>query len=275
MRVLLASLVALMTAGCSTVEGGPSTAITKTEARSMPASVVKKRVLQQLSDVLSEVRFNHRRPSINPLTDMSFVTPPRATDVPGLCQLDMLKVTFRLSDDEQSNADTPAWVDGFSSTRYFHFARPPESNFNDIVDYDHEPSDSSCHGAELWEDEFFTAPDERAATDGFLLAHRVIDSISKGNPNFGFECNKYPTESARKCSDIARETSESQISSIDRCENNNSEFRLASCYSVYFGDRSLRIIASPYASGPNVLPSLTILSVKLDSLIVMAHERVD
>ena len=215
----------------------PST-ITKVEARSLPASQVKRRVMDQLGDILAEERFRQRKPPVNPLTDMSFVTKPRATSVPNLCQIDQLTITFRSEEGERGNADTPVSVNGFSSARYFHFNSPPSDNYNKIVDYDRLPNDKACRNARRWDDEFFTAPDDNVATDGYLLAHRVIDAVITGTPPFPLACNKYSVEAKRECADIAREIRSAPISSIDQCETDMPEFASALCYKVFVGDRS-------------------------------------
>jgi hypothetical protein len=268
-------LMLLATIASSSAVARQSSTITKAEARSLPASQVKRRIMDQLSDILAEERFSQRKPPVNPLTDMSFVTKPRATAVPNLCQIDRLTITFRSEGDGKGNADTPVSANGFSSTRYFHFNKPPSDNYHTIVDYDHSPNDMACRNAKLWENEFFTASDDSVATDGYLLAHRTMDAIIAGNPTFPLACNKHPVETKRECADIVREIRSDPISSIDQCETDIPELASAFCYRVFVDDRSLRIIASRYASGPNVPPPLTVLRVELDSLIVLWHERVD
>lgn len=251
------------------------TPISKVEARSWPASQVKRRVLDQLSEILSEERLTQTRPPKNLLTDMSFTAEPRATSVPNLCQIDRLTITFQPGDDERGDAHTPVSANGFSSTRFFHFKRPPSHNYDKIVDYEKSPNDASCRTAKLWDDEFFTAPDDRAATDGYLLAHQVMDAIVAGNPSFVVACDLYPVEAKRTCADIVSEIKSGKILSIDRCETDLPEFKSTVCFRVFIGDRSLRIIATEYAYGPDIPPPLTVKRVELDSLIVMVHERVD
>lgn len=266
---VLSALAALGTAACSTVVREPST-ITKAEARSLPPSEVKRRVIGQLGDILSEQRVTRRRPPVNPLTDMSFAAKPRSTAVPNLCRIDQLTITFQSNDGdlERGDANTPVSASGFTATTFFQFSRPPTGPYESVVDYDHSPGDPACRRAKLWEGEFFTADDDRVATDGYFLAHRVMDAIAGGAPAFALVCNKYPVETNRECADITREMKSAQIESIDRCEAEVSETASALCYEVFVGDRSLRIIASPYATGPNVRPPLTVLHVVLDSLIV-------
>jgi hypothetical protein len=270
--IIAAAILAASAAGAVARE---ASTISKTEARSLPAPEVKRRVMNQLSEILTEERFNHRRPPVRLLDDMSFITRARATQVPNLCQIDRLEIIFEPQDTDGGNADTPVSAKGFSATRYFHFPRAPSAPYEASVDYDQAPNDAACREAKLWEDEFFTADDDRTATDGYLLAHRVIDAMIAGSPSFQLNCEKYPSETDRECADIARDIKTAQISSIDRCETDIPEFALASCYRAFVGDRSLRIIASPYAAGPNVPTPLTVLRVELDSLIIMAHERVD
>ncbi|MBL0915121.1 MAG: hypothetical protein IBJ13_06310, partial [Sphingopyxis sp.] len=139
---------------------------------------------------------------------------------------------------------------------------------------DHQPDDSRCNG-KLWEDEFFAAPSEEIATDGYFVAHRALDAILAGTPPFPVTCEKLPVEAALTCADIARTLKEGAIDSIDRCRERKATDAPNDCFAIQFGDRELRILASPHAYGPNVPPPLTIVSADIGSLIVLVHERID
>ncbi|UKK84207.1 hypothetical protein L7H23_16815 [Sphingopyxis sp. BSN-002] len=231
--------------------------------------------MRQLSEILEEERFEGRKPPTRVLTDMFFTTPPHATYVPGLCVVDRLTVSFTPHPKmAKPDADTPVRANGFSAERFYRFAQRPDAGYHQLLAEDYHPDDSRCSGA-LWKDEFFRAPSEEIAADGYFVAHRALDAILAGTPPFPFTCEKFPMETALGCSDLARMLKEGEIDSIDRCEESDATTAGNNCFAIRSGDRELRILASPHASGPNVPPPLTIASVHIGSLIVLVHERVD
>lgn len=249
--------------------------ISKMEARALPAAKVKRRVMDQLSAILTEQRFPRKGQPKRLLTDMAFITKPSATAVPGLCRIDRLTLSFRSDDDRAGDASTPVSVHGFETTHFYHFKRPPSESFGSIVDWSKGKRDGQCRDATLSDDPFFSAPDDRVATDGYMVAHRAMDAIIAGDPPFSLSCDLYPIEAGRPCSDVMREVRAASISSIEACETDLPDHQSDLCYRAYVGDRSLRILASGHINGPNSLPPLTVRKVVMESLIVMTHERVD
>lgn len=272
--ILLAALFALGFAP-QTALAGSAPAISKAEARSLPERQVKRKVMRQLADILSEERFERTKPPKRPLEDMTLVAEPRGTRVPGLCQLDRLSLEFESGDRKHKGAETPARVSGFTATRFFHFKNAPPDRFDQIVDYENPVAFRQCQGLKLWEDEFFSAPDDRVATDGYLLVHRVMDAVIAGSPPFEFSCDKFKMEENRSCSEIVAQVKADQISSIKTCEAVSPEFQFAACYRVDVGERSFRIIASPVAYGPNAKPPLSVIRAEMSSMIILWHTRVD
>lgn len=271
------SLIGILAMGgmAGTSDARMAADISKMEARALPAAKVKRRVMDQLSAILTEQRFPRKGQPKRLLTDMAFITKPSATVVPGLCRIDQLTLSFRPDDDGTGDASTPVSVHGFETTHFYYFKRPPSEPFNSIVDWNNRRRDGQCRGATLSDDPFFSAPDDQVATDGYMVAHRAMDAIIAGNPPFALSCDLYPIEAGRGCSDVMREVRAASISSIDTCETDLPDHQSDLCYRAYVGDRSLRILASGYRYGPNSLPPLTVRKVVMESLIVMAHKRVD
>lgn len=274
MRSIFKSAVILLSVlGSGAAAAREPPPITKREARDLPAQQVERRVIDQLSHILTEERWDRRKPPVRPLTDMDFVTQPRATFVPNLCQVDRLRVNFRPMRSEKGDADTPVRADGFTADHYFHFKEAPKSHHGDAVDYQRARDPSECADVDFGKGNFFDAPDEETATDGYYVTQRAIGEIFKGKADLPVECDKYWFEKESSCADIVGKLKEASIDSIDKCEAEEPE--LARCYEIYIGDRLLRIVASPIASGKDVLPPLTPLKVKLGTLIILSHERVD
>lgn len=270
---IISAIVAMSALGSTSTIAREPTPITKREARTLPAPQVERRVMAQLSDIIEEERWEGRKPPVRPLTDMSFATKPRSTRVPGLCRVDRLRVSFRPAEQGDGDADTPVIANGLSASHYFYFREVPKSHYHDVVDYDRNPDQSACNEVSLAKNHFFNAEGEESATNGFFLAQKVMNEILGGKPEFPVDCDRSPNEKYRTCADIVREMKENPIDLIDSCESHDPPF--SPCYKIYAGDRAMWIIASPIASGPNVLPPFTPLKVKVDELIIMAHERVD
>lgn len=269
---VFAVAMAAMT-GCAA--SGPRT-ITKVEARSLPESVVRHRVMAQLSDLLTGPSGRRGAAPVHPLDDMSFVARPRMTFVTGLCQIDLLKVEFRSREPGGGgDANTPVAVNGFRSTSYFHFLRPPTAPFFEIETSEGRPDDAACAETDLFDSDYFVAEDEEVATNGFLVFRRVVDAVADGEPTFALTCDKFHPEAHLTCVDILRQVAEAPVYSVARCEIERPEAPGAHCYRVEASARSLRIVATPITYGPNMRPPLTILDVHMDSLIILAHERVD
>lgn len=73
--VAMASCIAGAAIGAQTARAddrAPERTISKAEARALPPDAVKRRVLDQLSDLLTEQRLAHSRPPVAMLTDLEF-----------------------------------------------------------------------------------------------------------------------------------------------------------------------------------------------------------
>lgn len=271
-NAVLACLIMASVAGCAA--NGPRT-ITKTEARSLPEPVVKRRVMTQLEDLITGPQGRRRVAPVNPLTDMTFVARPRATVVPGLCRVDLLTVTFRSRQRGPGDADTPVSADGFRSSSHFHFITPPAANYHEASDDEGVLDDAACQKTDLDGSDYFLAEDDEVATNGFLVARRVMDAVATGDPGFALTCDKFPVEADRECVDILRQITLVPVVYVHRCEADRPDAPGAHCYRVEVADRSLRIVTTPISYGSNSRPPLTVLDVHMDSLIVLAHERID
>jgi hypothetical protein len=259
-------------AGCASTRPGT---ITKAEARSLPEPVVKRRVMTQLGDLLTGPRGQRRVAPIHPLTDMTFEARPRATVVPGLCRADQLTVTFRARGTGPRNADTPVSADGFRSSSYFYFLTPPTASYDALADHEGVLDDAACRAASRDEPTYFRAEDEEVATNGVLVARRVMDAVAAGEPAFALTCDRFRNEADRQCVDILRQIAVNRVDFVRQCEIDRPETPGAHCYRVEVGDRSLRIVTTPISYGGRAPPPLTILDVHMAGMIILVHERID
>jgi hypothetical protein len=274
-KVLMILAAAFAMAALQPAAARDAPTITKAETRSLPPAVVKRRVMEQLGDILTGDRYTARRPPVRPLTDLSFHTRPRATAVPGLCQVDWLTISFRSEAGEPRDADTPATADGVSVTHHFLFRKPPTGEYREIADHGRTPDDARCRSADWRKDAFFSAPDDSIATDGYLLAYRAMDAIVAGKPPFPFACEKWPVEAERDCAGIVREIRSAGLSAIETCEVPMAEPSATACYAIDAGERALRIVSGHEQSGPDRRAAPKILRLALTSPIILIHERVE
>lgn len=271
MRTIVLMIALLGLAACAA--GGAGT-ITKLEARTLPAVQVERRVMAQLADLVSEDRPSRRQAPVNPLTSMSFSTEPYATDTPGLCRVDTLAVLFRPLRAGRGDANTPVRASGFRATSYYRFLRRPALD-DDFLDVVTPPDDAACREAGDPDVAYFVADDEEAARTGYLALLHTLEAADAETPAFALTCELWRTEADRTCLEVLRGLEARFVYAIDRCEPGRDAAPGAYCRRVEIGDRSLRIVTTPIAYGPGARPSLTPLSVHIDSLIIMVHEIVD
>lgn len=271
MRTVLLMIGLLGLVACTAGGGGT---ITKLEARTLPAVQVERRVMAQLADLVSEDRPSRRQAPVNPLTQMSFSTEPYATDTPGLCRIDTLTVLFRPLRAGRADVNTPMQASGFRATSYYRFLRRPalDDDFLDVV----TPSDdAACREADGPDAAYFTADDEEGAQTGYLVLLHTLEAAAAETPGFALTCERWRTDEGRTCLEVLRGLDARFVYAIDRCEPGRDAATGAYCHRVAIGERSLRIETTPIAYGPGARPSLTPLSVHIDSPIIMGHEIVD
>ncbi|MEW5685175.1 MAG: hypothetical protein AB1942_09670 [Pseudomonadota bacterium] len=138
--------------------------ITKTEARQSSLAKTKRRVLDQLGDILVEDERPRSRKPMRPLDDLGFTTLARSTSTHGLCAYDVVTILFRPTNDQDLGADLPVRANGITAvTRYALLGDPgPAGEAGSI-----EPTpadDRACRG--LPQQRYFSAPSETVAVEG-------------------------------------------------------------------------------------------------------------
>lgn len=178
MRILASTAALLIVAA-----GTPTTAappITKVEARQMSLERTKRRVLDQLGDILvEEERPGRRRQPTRPLDDLAFTTQPRSTYMRGLCAYDEVRISFRPTTQRDLGADTPVRASGVEASTRYGLLTDPEAVAND----EREPRDADDRACRaLPRDQYFGAESEQMALEAASWLQRAAKAAATAAP---------------------------------------------------------------------------------------------
>ncbi len=121
MRSICLALV--LAAAATAVNAAPAPTLSKREARTMAPDALKRRVLQQLGDILVEgPRPSGTKPKA-PLSDLWFRIRPHATDFEDVCVSESVSIRFDHGGARNANGDTPAEVVGLEAKSSFFVAK--------------------------------------------------------------------------------------------------------------------------------------------------------
>lgn len=178
MRILALwlSAAAVATAG----EAAAVPPITKSEARQMSLEKTKRRVLEQLGDILvEEARPERKRQPIRPLDDLAFTTQPRSTYMRGLCAYDEVRISFRPTTHRDLGADTPVRASGVEASTRYGLLTDAEAVAND----EGEPRDADDRACrELPRDQYFGAENEQMALEAASWLQRMAKAATTATP---------------------------------------------------------------------------------------------
>lgn len=208
-----------------------------------------------------------RKPT-RPLTDIYLKTRRQATLVPGLCRYDGVSIELEAATPREQGADTPMRATGLSSTSYFAFVAPPADDYEEIENPDLIDT-GECAG--LPDDyPFFAADDEYRATQGYRAFAALLEALGNEEKVL-LECNLFRSDDGKSCEEIIAALGPDQLSSVGPCDRDPDWS--TECQRIYVADRRIDIRLTAHVSpGP---PAGKVVSAKLDSLIIMAHERID
>ena len=232
--------------------------ITKTEARRMSLEKTKRRVLDQLGDVLVEnTRPTGRKPT-RPLSDLTFRTIPRSTDKRGLCAYDVVTILFRPTNDQDLGADLPVRANGVvASTRYGLLKDVDAIEAYD--DADPRPADDRACRA-LDPDHYFNAPDEIRAIEGARWFRSTITAAS--DPAVKVSCRTGVLRTDEACRALVTGLKLSHAWDIAE-----SRVGTDACWTFTLGAYDLR------ACGP--AGGSKVVRIEAEEQILLVHERVD
>jgi hypothetical protein len=253
-------------------DGQQADAISKTESRALPPGEVSERVMHQLAGLLIPILPENASPKpVRPLTFLNLVTRPRPTAVVGLCRTDSLTVSFAKSERGDAGPDTPVKADGVEAHPYYHFLTPPKTDYELSIGTMVQHAVDVCQKLDPVKDDFFSAPDEQAATDGSYLVGRVKAALDASqNPPFGIACEPVGPDEKLACPTLLSQHRPEQIVAIDYCDTTVSGFQVFSCYSVDFKDHyRMMIQASLPQVSANTATPMTVREVKLKAMIVL------
>ncbi|HYI41358.1 MAG TPA: hypothetical protein VE053_13675 [Allosphingosinicella sp.] len=256
-------LLAMVPSGMAV--GAPAPTITKAEIRSDPPNVTDR----QLKDIVWSLfeKQDHRRKEAptRPLSRVVLRTRTQATRVPDLCRYDSMRIEFERVNPKDTGADAPVRPVGLTSSSNFTFLSAPSADYENALQGS-LASVALC--SKVTDDRhFFTARSEKEATDGFRAWLALLNSIRAGR-KVPLECSLAPLD-AGPCESVISALTPDQISEIEICDSESA----AVCHKIYAGDRLITIVTTGRVHpGP---PPGQLVSAKLETLIVLAHEIID
>jgi hypothetical protein len=256
-------LLALIPPGAAA--GAPARTITKSEIRSDPPQVTDRKLRDVFWSMFASQDHRGRKAPTRRLSGMTLRTKAQATRVPGLCRYDNVRIEFEPVKPGDEGPDAPVRPVGLTSTSHFTFLSAPAAEYEEARQ-DRLGSAEACSG--LPEDQaFFTARDEQQATAGYRAWLALRESVRAGR-KFPLECSLTRLDTG-SCESIIANFKPEQLEAVDACE---SETDIV-CHALYVGDRLIKVRTSGHVyPGPK---AGQLVSAKLDTLIVLAHEIID
>jgi hypothetical protein len=270
MRLLGGVLVCLIWC-CPSLAADRGKPISKLEARQLAPEALKRRVLDQLGDILVEApRPQGRRVPTRPLTDLWYYSRPRVTWHVGLCAYDTVVVTFRAVGDRERGAETPMRAEGLSGHTSYAFIRAP----SEVEADESRPTatDQAACARHTDRQAYFRSESEQVALEGGLRLELMRMALEgSGSPPFPVTCEGSNLLAEEACRSLLVARGLERVSEIERCHGEPAGGPGAACwrYSTDGPEGTYDIeVHGPY--GP-----VQIGRVVAKRTIVLWHERVD
>lgn len=228
-------------------QAAPSAPISKLEARTLPPELVKRRVVDQIGDLLlPEPRQTPFVRPRRPLTEMELHTRPHATWIAGLCESDAVRVEFGTAGRAADPAETPMKAVGLTAQAGFRFLQRPATRPSiEDVRAERTAADRRCAALDPDRQRFFEAQNAAVAADAAWLYLKVVEGLGQPRPPFRLEC----AEGWDCAKDIVADNGLDRLSGAERCDGE--PLRNIGCWTVII-DAGMTWPVSIYASnGPS------------------------
>jgi hypothetical protein len=266
MRKFASALAIVILATAGSAAAAPP--ITKIEARQMSVEKTKRRILDQLGDILIEGPRpdSRRRPPTRPLQDLSFTTRPRSTYLRGLCAYEEVRIAFQPTTDQDLGAETPVRASGLEASTRYGLLRDPVA-----IEDDETPPRAADERAcrDLPRDRYFEAEDEQAAIESAIRLRLAAQAA--GTRMIPVTCDGAQPVSDEACRNRVAGFQLTGVFRVDVQYLRRDERGADTCW-VYAvsgsdGEYELRVYGR--------FGVREVLRVEASEQIVLAHERVD
>ena len=243
---------------------GAPASITKSQIRSDPPGVTDRRLRDVVWSLFEKQDHRSKKDPTRPLSRLSLRTKVQATRVPNLCRYDSVRIEFERLDPKDEGPDAEVRPVGLTSSSRFAFVSPP---LTDPEDGRRErPSAARCSRLEK-DQSFFTAEDEQQANDAYRAWLALLEAVGSGR-KFPLKCELAPVDTG-PCEAVIGALKPEDLWEVEACQAETGQV----CHRLFAGDRLLTIVTAGHVRpGP---PPGRIVSARLESLIVMAHEIID
>lgn len=235
-------------ADCCAAAGAPSVenvAISKLESRELPPGAVKKRVLDQLSNMLHLEPYPSGGPPPKlPLSEIWFRTTPYATDLPNLCAYQEIAIDFRPAVTGKFDAETKTVPYRIEEKTYYRFvgenSRAPTAGLelNDIM-----KANGSCTKLDPEKDFLLRAADEDIALEAIQIVDVMSEHVSHKSVSFEQDCSEYGAQ----CKHDIGKASSSDIEYVSQCDAMQIQNSSARCWNIFLRTKGLGLELKVYA----------------------------
>jgi hypothetical protein len=237
--------------------------VTKAQLRSQSQTATERQLRDQLWSIFKPVEERQRdgRPAPRTPLDASWLkSRSYAVDVPGLCRIDVVTLHFAPLDDRKRGARTPVRAYGVDAVPMYHFRKPPQGWHDDIASYKRSPLDRECEGLDLYKQDFFSAPNDWMAADGYYAMLLAVRASAEGE--IPPKCEIGPLDQ-KTCASYVDDFAKSAVSEIERC----APIPSSTCYEITDSrDMKLRVAFDTRDQ---------VQSIDLEQMIVLRDERID
>lgn len=269
MRVVLPMLVALI-GGCAASAAPQPSALSKVAVRAMPPEELTQRLFGELSQMMMLVPENSQsvRPT-RPLTNLLFVTVPRASGEPGICVTEEVRVDFEPIR-EAADARTPVRPVGLSTSERLLVRESPTAAILEDED-DAETlrrEQSACAAIDPRSAMRISAPSAFVLQEMMRHLRTLESQVRAGRLTASLDCSAMTAHGDPPMTDAAclAEIGRTRLDlpySVSYCEPE----RTMRCLEAAFATLNLRFEFAPAFDPP--------VKIVVEPMVVVADRRID
>jgi hypothetical protein len=188
--------------------------------------------------------FRKGEPPRGPLENLTLTTPPRSTEMPGLCRMDSAVVDFAPIRTGEDGPDTLVRPVGLTSYPLYRFLRPPTLGYFRTIEAKPTPNTAACTSPDIAKLHFFTAEEDRIATDATLAFIKLRQAVANRR-RIPIDCHWPHFQGALNCQQAVERLPE-KVYGVDICDTEKSE---ELCWVVNVPNALARIVTSNDSRG--------------------------
>jgi hypothetical protein len=177
---IASALLGALVAGFTTAPAAAQPTVTATEIHTAPPEQTHQRLRDLVWRLFEQRDYRNGEPPRGPLEKLTLTTRPRATEIPGLCRIDSILIDFAPLTPGADGADTPVRPVAVTSYPLYSFLRAPTAGYYRTRELNPTPDAAACTSPDIARLDFFTAEEDRIATDATPLSSNSSRPSSAG-----------------------------------------------------------------------------------------------